>query len=68
VTNDIDSIVRELIENGSDLGLGFVYRDSDGNWDGVLVADGRFHDFVPLLTRDATTAARNFKRLFVDPH
>jgi hypothetical protein len=57
VTNDIDAVVKHLID-GSYIrrSATFVYRDSQGEFDGVLVTDRAFQGFIHLGAGDAQTA------------
>ena len=48
VTNDVEQVVEDLARAGFDLALPVIYRDSDGQWDGIAVRGARFLDFVPL--------------------
>lgn len=45
VTNDAENVVREVAKSFP--GRRVVYRDSDGNWDELLHAGGRFTGFCP---------------------
>lgn len=65
VTNDIEHVVRDLIDRGVDLTTApLIYRDSQGLWDEVLVGpDGRFGGFRALGgERDKDTAMRRALR------
>lgn len=59
VTNDIENVVAFL---GARIdGRPMVYRDSEGHWDGVIIKDGKFHDFRLIGARSqsgAVSAAR----------
>jgi hypothetical protein len=66
VTNDAEAVIEWLGENGFDLGLPVIYRDSMGYWDELRVAQGRFAGFVGLgktiTDRDEAVAAIKAKR------
>ena len=52
VTNDAEQVVPELHARGMlPPGRRLIYRDSDGVWDELLIADGQFAGFRPLRAR-----------------
>lgn len=62
VTNDAEAVVRQIREVLDLTARRIVYRDTEGKWDGIAVANGEFHHFVPLRADDRETAvylARN---------
>lgn len=58
VTNDIENVITDLKRRGIDFSDKlFVYRDSEGFWDGVLVKDGKFGGFVIIGASSRDEAA-----------
>ena len=45
VTNDAEAVVAEVLEKYP--GHRIFYRDTDGNWDELVHAEGRFTGFAP---------------------
>lgn len=65
VTNDIEAIIGDLARAGLSLNAPIVYRDSDGNWDGVLVENGAFKGFRILadqFRQEAMAAIKQFTK------
>jgi hypothetical protein len=62
ITNDAEHVVAEAadkISRETPYQIGdfiVVYQDSDGQWDGIGVKNGKFDDFVMLKTRDLREA------------
>lgn len=57
VTNDAENVIADLREQGMDLSLPVIYRDTTGRWDGLKVHDGRFAGFYPLNSPGSTDYA-----------
>ena len=58
VTNDAERVVEFLKQNG-DLnvpGTRVIYRDSEGRWDEMLIADGKFSGFRHVGAKDPDEA------------
>jgi hypothetical protein len=68
VTNDMEAVLNDIMRK-TDINIAdykVVYKDSQGNWDGVtphLNNDGKVIDvgFYPLRTRDKKTAILSAK-------
>jgi hypothetical protein len=56
VTNDAEAVIADLGANGVDLNLPVIYRDTEGQWDELVVKNGRFSDFRFLRTKDQAKA------------
>ncbi len=61
VTNDIENVIEDIresfkklamMENFSLMNFIIIYRDSDGNWDGVKLIKDKFIGFYPLRTKN----------------
>jgi hypothetical protein len=54
VTNDAEKVIADLCNDGIDLSMPVIYRDTMGVWDRLLVAGGTFAGFAPIgtATRD----------------
>lgn len=54
VTNDANKVIADLCNDGIDLSMPIIYRDTMGVWDRMLVVGGRFAGFAPIgaTTRD----------------
>lgn len=57
VTNDAALVIQDHVEAGIDVdALCVIYRDSDGEWDGLATRSGRFAGFFALRTKDLAHA------------
>lgn len=57
VTNDAEAVIADLIAAGVDtVNQPVIYKDTEGNWDELVVANGQFSDFRFLRTQDQSTA------------
>ena len=57
VTNDAEAVIADLGKAGVDLAnQPVIYRDSEGQWDELLVINGQFSAFRFLHTRDRAKA------------
>lgn len=64
VTNDIEHVLQEISreENRPLTGCKVIYRDSDGNWDGVELTDaGEFHRFYSVNESDQQRALQKVR-------
>jgi hypothetical protein len=61
VTNDIENVIEDIresfkklamMDNFSLMNFIIIYRDSDGNWDGVKLINDKFIGFYPLRTKN----------------
>jgi hypothetical protein len=56
VTNNMDAILKRIAaDEGAALTMPIVYRDSEGQYDGVHVSDSGAATFRPLVTRERVT-------------
>ena len=60
VTNDAENVIADLFNDGIDLSMPVIYRDTMGTWDRLLVIGGRFAGFSPI---GATTRDKAVKKL-----
>ena len=57
VTNDAEAVIAELASTGVDLiNQPVIYRDTEGQWDELLLVDGQFSGFRFLQTTDRSVA------------
>ena len=65
VSGDIETVLREIgRELKSDLsGYALVYRDGQGNWDGIRLVDGDTIDFYALRETTQEGAVRRLLHL-----
>lgn len=57
VTNDIENVIHDIEHENPETDLSgyrWVYRDTQGIWDEVLVLEGMFMGWKPLNERDLT--------------
>lgn len=63
VTNDAEAVISSLLREGIDPApRHFIYRDTTGQWDELVVRNGRFHSFRLLRMRDKQAAITAVKR------
>lgn len=65
VTNTADAVIRDLcFFHGLPANMPFIYRDTDGIWDELLVKNGCFLDFAAIGERNLENAKANIQKKY----
>lgn len=65
VTNTAESVIHQLCDfHGLPSNMPFIYRDTDGIWDELLVKNGRFLDFAAIRERKLEKAKEKIQKKY----
>jgi hypothetical protein len=68
ITNAAEWVIQQLARDGFDLVKNrVIYRDTMGNWDELVVRDGRFDGFAPLNAKSQAQAIAHATRSAPNP-